>query len=226
MIFPSLNQKFLSPPEFFWNTELFPLSCSGNARQKNIRRKKWYPKRIHEKFSMQEVLFKEWSVPIEIFLVLWDKKIFVGETWYPPRIQKIFSLPEIFWNNEEFPMNFFDNLRQKTNLTEICVTPRLVHMFRPIAEFFWNHDEFPMKVFDDVRQKNIDEKTWYPLLSSINFSRHQNFSGTPNCSHWVLSVLWDKKNVRRERWFLQRIQKIFRCKTFLKLWTVPSEIFC
>ena len=113
MIFPSLNQKFLSPPEFFWNTELFPLSCSGNARQKNIRRKKWYPKRIHEKFSMQEVLFKVWSVPIEIFLVLWDKKIFVGETWYPPRNQKMFSettessqwIFSIIWDKNKFDGN-------------------------------------------------------------------------------------------------------------------------
>ena len=160
--FPSLKQKFLSPPQFFWNTELFLLSFAGNVRQKNIRRKRWYPKRIHEKFSMQEVFLKSEAFLLNFFGTVKQKKI-RWRNMISPRIQKIFAPPEVFLNTELIPLSFFDNVRQKNLFDEKLISPANPWKVFDERKFFWNNKKFAKKLSGNVRQKNL---CWRNVIST------------------------------------------------------------
>ena len=135
---------------------------------------------------------KHWSVPYEVFSVLWDNKLFIANSWYSPLRHNIFRYPSFLWNTEGF---FYEKIRscetkrfwQKIVIPATSLIPNLFQY----QKFSETQKGSSTNFFGTVRLKNFDRKSWDNRLERKIF-RYPKLLTLWRVPQRNVSVLWDE----------------------------------
>ena len=134
-----------------------PLRHFSVLWENHISTKSWYT--ILCNFFIPEIFLKK-TVPLGVFLIVWDKNVSREGRDIPLLAIKSFDNRK-YMKNEGFPYEVF-RYCEKINFRRNCDTSSYAIF---LIQKFSEKKGPPRNFFGTVRQKSFERKSWYPLPS-------------------------------------------------------------
>ena len=206
-----------------WETGRFFTKKFGTFTQKKFDEKSWFsvpspfPLLINGVFQHGKFSETEWCL-FEKFQYCETKNIprkivILSPLHFPPLIDRVFQ-HENFSGTEWCLYKKFQYCETK-NIRRKIVIIRFMHVKFRWHSFSETQKRSCTKIFGTVRQNILDGKLWYSLTPPsypYSFAIPESFWNAEGFVYKKNLVLWDKKNLRKNRHTPLFVRKTFRCR--------------